>query len=109
MWFQNGEAQDVERLCRMPAVLGAIDVDEEDAVVHSIGTGLRGRPRRTAACRRQNIDGPQRPSLNRPSRKELSKTDSNAAWAASVMCDATFVKSVLGVFEQRLDLLCEIQ
>ena len=39
--LQNGEAEDIERLGWMPAVLCAVDADEEYAVWHSIGGGSR--------------------------------------------------------------------
>src|SRR4029077_15671587 len=39
--LKDGEAEDVERFCRMPAILGPVDADEEHAVGHSIGGGLQ--------------------------------------------------------------------
>ena len=40
MRFKDGEAQDVERLRRVPAVLGAVDADEEDAVGDTVAGSL---------------------------------------------------------------------
>ena len=41
VWFEDGESQDVEGLRRMPAVLGSVDADQENAIGHLVG-GVSG-------------------------------------------------------------------